>query len=203
MSGPSRQRLILASASPRREMLLRNAGFDPIVVSPPVDDAKLVRGQVSPTCWVAALAYLKARAVGALQNVVTKSDLILAADTVCVHDGCILGQPRDAAHAHAMIARLRNATHHTITGVCILGERSPNQPRCVLFCDTAEVTVGHISDTIIATYIESGNWRGKAGGYNLDERLAEGWPIECKGDPATVMGLPIARTASILRASPA
>ena len=81
MSAPRHRRLILASASPRRELLLRNAGFEPIVVCPPVDDAKLVPGRVSPTCWVAALAYLKARAVGALHDVVI--DLRSESPTFC------------------------------------------------------------------------------------------------------------------------
>jgi septum formation protein len=62
------------------------------------------------------------------------------------------------------------------------------------------VTVGPIPETEITAYLDSGQWRGKAGAYNLAERLQAGWPISVEGDPGTVMGLPMVRLAERLRA---
>jgi septum formation protein len=59
------------------------------------------------------------------------------------------------------------------------------------------VTWGDVDDDAIDEYVASGQWRGKAGGYNLEERLEAGWPIECEGDPTTVMGLPMRRLAAM------
>lgn len=68
-----------------------------------------------------------------------------------------------------------------------------------LFSDVARVRVGRIGADRIDTYLRSGGWRGKAGAYNLSERVADGWPLECEGDPATVMGLPMRRLDASLR----
>lgn len=68
----------------------------------------------------------------------------------------------------------------------------------ILFTDTARVRVGRIPIAEIESYVASGQWRGKAGAYNLAERLAAGWPIEYEGDPATIMGLPMRRLTRCL-----
>jgi len=72
-------------------------------------------------------------------------------------------------------------------------------PRRWLVADRAVVRVGPISDEQIEAYVASGEWRGKAGAYNLSERIEAGWPIECLGDPTTVMGLPMRRLPEWLK----
>jgi predicted house-cleaning NTP pyrophosphatase (Maf/HAM1 superfamily) len=67
----------------------------------------------------------------------------------------------------------------------------PGSPRREIFIDRATVHVGEIRHDQIETYISGGAWRGKAGAYNLMERIEAGWPIRCDGDPSTVMGLPM------------
>jgi predicted house-cleaning NTP pyrophosphatase (Maf/HAM1 superfamily) len=62
------------------------------------------------------------------------------------------------------------------------------------------VRVGHIPDLEIEWYLASGQWRGKAGAYNLSERLTAGWPIEYDGDPGTIMGLPMRKLTGRLAA---
>ena len=89
-----------------------------------------------------------------------------------------------------MLAALRDETHETITGVCLI---SLADGRRWLLVDRATVRYGHVSDKEIDRYVRSGEWRGKAGAYNLQDRFSAGWPIECEGDPATVMGLPMRR----------
>lgn len=65
------------------------------------------------------------------------------------------------------------------------------QPEPQTLADTAIVHVGHIDTKRIKAYLDSGQWQGKAGGYNLFDRQAEGWPITVRGDPTTVVGLPM------------
>jgi septum formation protein len=112
-----------------------------------------------------------------------------------VHAGRILGKPCDAADARDMLRAFRNASHETLTGVCLLDLVSGDLETLV---DSARVTLGRISDDEIEDYVRSGQWKGKAGGYNLIERQQAGWPIECEGDPTTVMGLPMKRLKTLL-----
>ena len=183
--------LILASRSPRRLALLREAGFDPVPRAADLDDGDLAPGSASPAAWVAALAYLKARRV----RDTVPDGLILGADTVVVKDGDIIGQPQNSRDARDAITRLRSGSHLVITGVALLSHHAPR----LAMTDTARVEVGPISDRQIDLYLESEEWRGKAGAYNLADRQQAGWPLVCHGDPATVMGLPLRRLAPILR----
>jgi septum formation protein len=120
---------------------------------------------------------------------------ILAADTVCILDGRIESQPTDRSDARRMLLAMRNARHVVITGVAILpmADLLP-----LVFFDQAWVTAGDLADARIDEYLDSGDWQGKAGAYNLTERQRAGWPIACDGDPATVMGLPMERLAPLL-----
>lgn len=194
----SRPELILASSSPRRRTLLNELGFAHRVVTPDIDDALLVMppGAV-PEHWTAALSCLKARCV---QRVLQRDastgapPIILAADTIVIKHGRVLPPPNSEEVAQEILLALRDGEHVVATGVTILeGERR------VLFVDRATVRVGVISDRTIDDYVSSGGWRGKAGAYNLAERLAEGWPITYEGDPTTIMGLPMRRLEPLLR----
>lgn len=188
----SRHRLVLASASPRRRSLLHDAGFEPEVLESDLDDAHLTRGRVSAEAFVVALSWFKARRV--LWRHAPSEAVIVAADTVCVHENELLGKPRDGAHAGAMLRAMRARAHRVVTGVTILsieGERH-------LFVDVARVSVGALADDAIDAYVASGEWRGKAGAYNFSERVAAGWPVRCDGDATGVMGLPMRRVVPML-----
>jgi len=91
----------LASRSPRRKLLLEEAGLAVDVHYPQIDDGKLQANNISAEHWVAAMALLKALDVANTLHSKdkAKAGTVLAADTVCVHRGKILGQPRDADHA--------------------------------------------------------------------------------------------------------
>ena len=181
--------LVLASQSPRRRQLLTEAGYAFTVPTRLVDDGRLISGAVSPGDWVMALAYLKA--AGASGGIEPGS-VVLGADTICVStDGKIdelIGQPRDAEHAEAILRSFIGREHAVVTGVAIL---SPDTGERELLLDEAVVTWGEVSDEEIASYIDTGLWRGKAGAYNLRERLDAGWAIEYEGDPTSIMGLPM------------
>lgn len=194
---PRKPRLVLASQSPRRRELLNQHGIDHEARHPGLDDAHLSPGQVTPEQWVAALAYLKAAAgLHSLQHegggAVGAPLVVIGADTACVKDGELIGTPTSAEEAEGMLRRLENAEHDVVTGVAVIEQQDPfTPPRRTIFADRARVRVGSIGETWIRDYVASNQWKGKAGGYNLLERIGAGWPIEYTGDPTTVMGLPM------------
>ncbi len=188
MTAPtSQRRLVLASGSPRRLELLREAGFTPEVIKPHLDDGELIAPDARRARdWVAALANLKARCVR--DELTPRNDaIVLGSDTVVVKGGRIIGQPRDATHAREMILSLREGEHIVATGVALL---LPDGRRLVV--EQARVRVGAVEDDVIEHYIASEQWRGKAGGYNFSERVEAGWDVRTSDDPNTIMGLPVA-----------
>lgn len=193
--------LYLASASPRRRLLLAEAGFDPTLAPPGVDDAELTPGRIEPVQWPAALAYLKACAGWRrLTGGGVDPGVVIGADTIVVEDGQIIGQPRDADHARAIIRRLEGAGHAVITGVALLKTDARPREWRVVFADEAHVSVGDVGAERIDDYVASGEWAGKAGAYNLVERVEAGWPITYEGDPGTIMGLPMRMLEPMLEA---
>lgn len=166
--------------------MLREAGIEHDAAHPGIDDGGLTPGRVTPEQWVAALAYLKARS--ALLGGATRAPIVLGADTMVVSDRGVMGQPVDEVDAERMLRALRDAEHDVVTGVALV---DAGTGRRMMFADRTRVRVGRISDAQIAEYVASGLWRGKAGAYNLAERMEAGWPITVEGDPGTVMGLPV------------
>jgi septum formation protein len=190
-------RLLLASSSPRRRTLLAQAGLPFEWADPAIDDSTLQPGEVTPQQWVASLAFLKASAGIARLPSPAPGDhwLVLGADTLVVQGDQLIGQPRDADHAREILERLANGRHQVHTGVALLDPRKGDRH---IFVDTASVTVGDIPGREINAYVNSQAWRGKAGGYNLHERLDAGWPLTFTGDPTTIVGLPMRRLIPLL-----
>lgn len=180
----------LASRSPRRRELLTLHGVRHEVLDADIDDGDLIPGDRNPRSWVMALAYLKAQAGarGPRDAMARLGPIVLGADTVCVKDGEIIGQPTDAADARRILHLFRDTDHEVLTGVALLNTETGHRD---LFVDVALVHVGHVTDDQIEAYVASGEWRGKAGAYNLAERIDAGWPITFQGDPTSIMGLPM------------
>lgn len=191
------RRLILASQSPRRAELLREAGLVFEQMSPPFADPDQPEDEALDAEGHAMdLALAKARSLAA---VVAGEALILAADTLCVdRDNRLVGKPRDRDHARAMLTGFVNSDHAVVTGVALMwaGLSMPREPS--VFADRAVVSFGAISAEQIERYLELDQWRGKAGGYNLFDRQRAGWPIRVTGDPTTVVGLPMRRLLEML-----
>ena len=182
--------ILLASTSPRRREILRVAGFEHEAISPGVDDGELSpREATTPAAWVAAMAYLKASA-GRDRWRATGDDrrTVVGADTICVHDGVIIGQPVDAADAACILAAFDDRAHQVLTGVAVLDSVTGRRE---IFVDQATVWWDGVGAERIETYVAGGEWAGKAGAYNLAERLEAGWPIRYEGSANTIMGLPI------------
>lgn len=182
--------LLLASRSPRRRELLTEALVRHDILDAGIDDGELTQGHVSAKAWVMALAYLKARAGwdnARSQGLLHPGAHVMGADTVCVLDGLVIGQPIDEHHARLTIESFENRPHDVYTGVCVLDHTGARE----VFAVGAVVTVGSIGEPRIADYLKTGLWKGKAGSYNYFERLSEGWPLTCEGDPTAVVGLPM------------
>jgi septum formation protein len=194
--------VVLASASPRRRSMFEQAGVRHAVLPASIDDGELDHAaHVNPAEWVAALAYLKAASSAQLfiadpQIEHKPNTLVIGADTVCVHNGKVLGQPGDRDEAYAMILSMSDAEHEVLTGIAIV---DPITGRREIFIDRSVVRVGTIPEHEIVAYLESEQWRGKAGAYNITERLAAGWPIEFDGDETSIVGIPMTRTLERVR----
>lgn len=188
-------RLILASQSPQRQMLLKEAGYCFEVV-PPSDGAEtgFCSGE-TPAEFVARLARQKAADVAGR----TEQGIVLACDTVAECGGRILGKPRHADDARQMLEYLRGRTHHVYSGLCL--HRLPadeTQPGKVLVeTDVTTLQMLKISDAQLDEYIESRAWVGKAGAFGYQDRT--GWLEILSGSESNVIGLPMELLAKMLQ----
>lgn len=182
MTKSLKRRIILASRSPRRQQLLREAGY-PFEVIPPDEEAEcgFCSGE-SPPQYAARLAHQKAANVA--QRI--EAGLILACDTIVSCDGRILGKPQDEDDARRILHLLRGKEHSVFTGVC-LWDYPQSDPKI----QVAETRLGMktLSDEEIEEYLLSGLWEGKAGAFGYQDRL--GWLKIIEGSESNVVGLPM------------
>ena len=185
--------LILASASPRRAEILRNASFDFEVV--PVHADESLRPGEAATDYVRRLAEEKARIVARqlAKDAAGDSTFIIAADTVVVIDNEILGKPSSAANARDMLHRLSGKTHEVYTGLSVL---RGNASRTVV--EMTRVTFVTLSKQEIEDYIATGEPFDKAGAYAIQGQGGK-FISRIEGCYFNVMGLPLARLYAILR----
>jgi septum formation protein len=173
-------RIVLASASTRRRQVLFDLGLD--VVSVPTN-AKELRPLGTVDAQVLSIAKAKAAAVADAHegSVVVVADTMLA-DPDDARQG--LGQPVDAAEALAMLHRLRGRRHRvwSAAGLRVSGTWA-------FHVESAVVELNPFSDEVLAELIDSGSWRGKAGGYDLEGAMGP-YARVVDGAPSTVLGLP-------------
>jgi septum formation protein len=201
--------LVLASASPRRQELLQNAGISFVVQPANIDETPLAN-ESAREC-AERLAKEKAAEVWRSRP----QDLVLGADTIVVVDESILGKPVDAADASRMLRMLSGRTHQVITAVCLMGPGSRGQGSGVskitsrvelgiensgmrAGSETTLVTVCEISDQEISDYVASGEPLDKAGAYAIQGRASR-WMPRIEGDYSNVVGLPVALVYRMLR----
>ncbi|MBS7381714.1 MAG: septum formation protein Maf [Bradymonadales bacterium] len=192
--------IILASASPRRKQLLESAG---IVATVEVADIDESHGDGEKAAdYVARMAYQKAEAV-VRRHLSDKStdksvglDVVVAADTIVVVDGVILGKPASRDEAFSMLKRLVSRRHDVMTAVAIadLAGRAPKWQRFVV---TTHVEFGDVDDARLWAYIDSGEPMDKAGAYGIQSGAASF--VRCiEGSYTNVVGLPLYETVSAL-----
>jgi len=186
-------KLILASSSPRRAEILRNAGIAFEIRQTQIDETTLP-GE-TPHAMVARLAEAKARAAASQMDADLPEHIIVGADTTVEMEGEILGKPRDTAHAREMLARLGGRTHHVLTGLFLL--RFPgNGTRAAV--ENSAVTFAPLGQKEIDSYVATGEPLGKAGAYAI-QGLAGRYISRIEGCYFNVVGLPMARLYLLLR----
>ena len=210
--------LVLASASPRRQELLRNAGISFTVQPADIDETPLP-GELPREC-AERLAREKALAVWDKRP----QDLVLGADTIVVVDQIILGKPVSDEDAFRMLRLLSGRVHQVITGVCLVGavesaqmtaasEAEPGAARLrqtpyeILrtgnremrtSSETTLVTMSDLPDDEIRDYVASGEPMDKAGAYAIQGRASR-WIPRIEGDYSNVVGLPVALVYRMLQ----
>lgn len=188
---PTHPRLILASASPRRQSLLREAGYV-FVIHPANVDEDNYPPHLSPAALADHLANAKADAVAAEYP----NDVTLGSDTVVALGSQILGKPADAAHARQMLATLSGTTHQVITGVAV---RHPAKNLTRSLTVTSTVRMRPLTDAEIEAYVAGGQWQGKAGGYGIQDD--DPFVTNMGGSLTNIVGLPMEATRDLLSAA--
>ena len=187
MSSPP-PRLILASASPRRQQLLSEAGYAFTVVPADVDEEDYPPG-ILPADLAELLAARKAQAVSRK----FPEDVVLGADTVVAFGDSILGKPRDADDARRMLRLLAGTTHVVITGVAAY--RAISDLHAVSRVMSG-VRMRDLSPDEIDRYVAGGQWQGKAGGYGIQDD--DPFVTRMSGCHTNIVGLPVPETRRLL-----
>jgi septum formation protein len=185
-------RLILASASPRRAQVLKDAGIPFESVAADVDESR--KQNETPEKLVGRLAEAKARAVAERLDPARGPAIVVGADTEVVADGEILGKPASAEDARRMLRRLSGQTHHVITGLALLALPSGELR---LSRETTRVTFAHLGEPEIESYIASGEPFDKAGAYAIQGR-GGCFITRIEGCYFNVVGLPLAKLYQVL-----
>jgi septum formation protein len=187
--GETRPPLVLASASPRRLELLARLGVRPDRVLP-VDLDETPRKAELPRLLAIRLARAKAQAAHSQ----APDALVLAADTVVGVGRRILGKPADEAEARRFLALLSGRRHRVMSGICLIRPDGKLSERLV----TTILAFQRLTAAQIDAHVEGGEWRGVAGGYQIQNR-AEAWVRFLSGSHSNVVGLPLFETAQLLR----
>jgi septum formation protein len=182
-------RIILASASPRRKQLLEWAEvlFDVI----PSDSEELIPGDIPVSEIPVFLASQKANMV---RIKVGKDKIILAADTIVVLKDQVLGKPLDRADAIRMLSLLSGSVHEVITGVALTSAK-----REIQFKETTKVRFHHLAQAGIEHYVDTYKPYDKAGAYAIQEWIGVTGIHSIEGDFYNVMGLPVSRVLQELK----
>ncbi len=191
--------LVLASASPRRQELLRNAGIEFAVQPANIPEIRLP--SESPKEFAERMAKEKASAIwndaGSAHPLQRAhrggATTVLGADTVVAVEDQVLGKPRDSEDAVRMLRLLSGRKHSVITGVCLLADGFED-----IRSETTAVYFSELSEPEIRSYVDSGETMDKAGAYAI-QGLASRWISKIEGDYNNVVGLPVDLVLRMLR----
>jgi septum formation protein len=176
-------RIILASASPRRKQLLEWAELDFEIMVQHTSESFPAGMQVEETP-----VYIAREKALAVRQAVGENRLIVAADTVVVLDEMIIGKPSGEADAFRILSALAGRTHRVITGVVLMRGKKERS-----FCESTEVCFHPLTATAISHYIEKYKPYDKAGAYAIQEWIGVTGIRWIRGDFYNVMGLPVSK----------
>ena len=184
--------LVLASASPRRQALLREAGYVFDVIASEISEPSLPENQsVNAGVWAEALAYFKARAV----NVDYPDAIVVGADTVVVHGDSIMGKAADVDEARKILTTMFGGKNEVITGLAILKLNSTER---IITHVTSTLMMREMNEQEVEDYLASGAWRDKAGAYALQEG-GDQFLESIDGSYSNVVGLPMEKLNALLQ----
>jgi septum formation protein len=182
--------LVLASASPRRQELIRTYGIPVRILVSDVDES--TPADWSPEHVVEQLALRKARAVLAD---VEENEIVVGSDTIVVLNGAILGKPKDVEDAIRMVTALQGTTHEVYSGVACIDKATG---QALVDYRRTSITMAPLTDEQVRRYVATGEPMDKAGGYGIQGKAAE-FVTEMVGDYFSVVGLPVAALAQLLQ----
>jgi septum formation protein len=189
-----RPKLVLASGSPRRLSLINQAGVEPDSLEPAEIDETPERGELPRTLSV---RLAREKALKAQERIRTRENLkgafILAADTVVAVGRRIMPKPELLEEAASCLRLLSGRTHRVYSGVCLV---TPNDSVKTRLVET-RVRFKRLSEQDIESYLASGEWRNKAGGYAI-QGLAGTFVVKLVGSYSNVVGLPLYETIALL-----
>ena len=191
----SRPELILASASPRRLALLNQIGIEPEHLVPAHIDETPEKGELPRKLaqrladQKAIMAHHKARTAGFAENAI-----VLSADTVVAVGRRVLPKTDSEDEARACLKLLSGRAHKVLTAVAVVAPAGRMASRLV----ETRVRFKRLTDQEVGAYLESGEWRGKAGGYGVQGR-AGAFVLELQGSYTAVVGLPLYETVALLQ----
>ena len=190
--------IYLASQSPRRRQLLEQLGVRLSLLLPDDSDAaealEAVRAGEAPATYVRRVTRLKLDdAVRRLAEQARPAAPVLCADTTVGLGRAILGKPRDAQDAAAMLRQLSGQTHRVITAVALHAADAVHEA-----ASESRVRFAPLGEDDIAAYVDSGEWQGKAGAYAIQGRAAA-FIAHISGSYSGIMGLPLFETAALLK----
>ncbi|MGA2498496.1 MAG: Maf family protein [Tepidisphaeraceae bacterium] len=186
---PPPGRLILASASPRRQQLLREWGFDFTVQPANLDEESASTGNLLPSELAVRLALAKAQKIAGD----FPADIVLGADTVVAFGDKSMSKPLDADDARRMLALLAGTTHIVITGLAVVWkQQNVERVRHVM----SAVHMRPLTAAEIETYVAGGQWEGKAGAYGIQDD--DPFVTNMAGSHSNIVGLPMETTSEML-----
>jgi septum formation protein len=186
-------RLILASSSPRRAEVLRNAGF--VFEIRPADVDETRQPHEAAEDYVRRVAQAKARAISEPARADRERAIVIAADTIVLAEGQILGKPRDAEDARRMLRLFSGKTHEVLTALSVINVPAAKE---ALHVEKTRVEFLKMSEEEMETYIQTGEPLDKAGAYGI-QGIAGRFATRIEGCYFNVLGLPLSRLWTTLQ----
>ena len=185
--------LVLASQSPRRQKVLKDNGYDFIVDVSHADEESIRPGNIKDK--VLQTAKLKAETVAKRHD----DSIIIGADTLVYFEGEEIGQQKDREKAKKILKKLLGKTHEVYTGLCIIVKEHGKIKKMIQDTVITKVTLKDVNENTLNGYIDTEQYKGKAGAYSLDDAEFKPFIDKIDGSYTNVMGLPIEKFKTILK----
>ncbi len=183
-------KIVLASKSPRRKAILEKEGFEVVVDPSSLDESSVRKSNVREL--VTELAKLKASEVAERHE----NSLVLGSDTLVYFEGKEIGQQHNDKDAEKLLRALMGKTHDVYTGLYIINTKTK---KALQDCVVSKVTLKNVSEKTLHNYVNSGQYKGKAGAYNVADPEFESFISKIEGSYTNIMGLPVEELKKLIK----